>query len=165
MKNVSAYALLPILALLATVSLGQQNTQVDSLFRVSQTQFNKRIQAVGGRTVMVPMYSWETNNNKLYTDSTAKVEIQSLYKMIKNGYKVCDLAVNYSQDPGSYKNGGELIPRSADQYADGYRNAISKLSIGEVSPPFKTEYGYHIAQLISVRDDVYKTRHILLRVE
>ncbi|MBO0929822.1 peptidylprolyl isomerase [Fibrella aquatilis] len=165
MKNALLCTLLSFLVLHKTNSFGQQGTQVDSLFWASQMQFNKQIQAVDGKTVIVPMYSWETNNNKRYTDSTANIEIQSLYKMLQNGYNFHDLAVDYSQDPGSYRNGGELIPRNADQYVDDYRDAISKLSIGELSPPFKTEYGYHIAQLISVKGDVYKTRHILLRVE
>lgn len=165
MKIPLIFALLSVLVFLKTASFAQSDQKIDSLFWESQTQFNKKIQAVGGKLEVVPMYSRVTNNNKFYTDSTANVEIQSLYKMIQSGSDFYDLAVKYSQDPGSYKKGGELRPTSMEEYVEEYRKAILTLKVNEISPPFKSIYGYHIAQLISVKNGVYVSRHILLRVD
>ncbi|MBC8152372.1 MAG: peptidylprolyl isomerase [Bacteroidetes bacterium] len=111
------------------------------------------------------LYSRETNNNTRYTDSTAKVEIESLYKMLQNGYDFSGLAVRYSQDPGSYKVGGELGLSTMRDYVFEYRNVVMGLTVNEISPPFLTEYGYHIVQLIGKKDGLYNTRHILLRTD
>lgn len=111
------------------------------------------------------MYSRETNNNVRYTDSTASVEIMSIYKMLQNGYDFSGLAVRYSQDPGSYKVGGELGFSTMSNYVDAYRRVALGLAVNEVSKPFKTEYGYHIVQLIAKKERLYNTRHILLRTD
>lgn len=110
-------------------------------------------------------YSRETNNNVRYTDSTARVEIMSIYKMLQNGYDFSGLAVRYSQDPGSYAVGGELGFSSLSNYVEEYRRVALSLAVNEVSKPFKTEFGYHIVQLIAKKEGLYDTRHILLRTE
>ncbi|AKD56642.1 peptidylprolyl isomerase [Spirosoma radiotolerans] len=110
-------------------------------------------------------YNRETNNNKTYNDSTAKVEIYTIYELLKHGEKFDNMAIKFSQDPGSYKEGGALRPSTMEGYVGEYRNIVLNLSIDEISIPFKTEYGYHIVQLISKKDDVYGTRHILLRID
>ncbi len=166
MKNALFFTLLPVLMLLKITSYSQPKTAIDSIIDNTQVIFKgETIIDVGGKSTLMPMYSRVTNNNKFYTDSTANVDSQSLYKMIQNGSSFHDLAVNYSQDPGSYRKGGELRPTNMDEYVEEYRNAILKLKINEISPPFKSMYGYHIAQLISVKDGVYVSRHILLRVD
>jgi parvulin-like peptidyl-prolyl isomerase len=111
------------------------------------------------------LYSRETNNNTIYTDSTAKKEILTLYNLILNGQDFSDIAFKYSQDPGSYKQGGELRPTAMNEYVYEYREAVFKLSLNEISKPFKSEYGYHIVQLIAKKDSVYISKHILLRVD
>ena len=166
MNDFPFFALLTVLLLLKTVSFAQPKTALDSIISNTQVIFKgETIYDVGGNSRIAPMYSRVTNNNKFYTDSTARVDSQLLYKMIQNGSDFYDLAVNYSQDPGSYKKGGELKPTFMDEYVEEYRKAILKLKIGEISLPFKSMYGYHIAQLISVKDGIYVSRHILLRLD
>ncbi|MBO0939562.1 peptidylprolyl isomerase [Fibrella sp. HMF5335] len=120
---------------------------------------------VGGNATLVLMYSRVTNNNVVYTDSTAILEIQSLYRMLKNGYNFHDLAVKYSQDPGSYKSGGTLKPSTTDDYVPEFRSAVLALTKDGISRPFKTDFGYHIVQLVGVKEGLYTARHILLRVD
>lgn len=111
------------------------------------------------------LYNRETNNNLVYNDSTAKVEIFSIYSLIKKGEKFEEVAIKYSQDPGSYKLGGLLNPSTMEEYVPEYKAVTLKLAISELSMPFKTDFGYHIVQLISKKDKVYTTRHILLRID
>ena len=166
MKNTLVYALSIVLALLMNVSFGQSKMELDSIISNAQVIFKgETIIGVGGKSTLMPMYSRVTNNNKFYTDLTANIEIQSLYKMLQNGYAFHDLAVTYSQDPGSYKKGGVLEPTTMDEYVSEFRSTILTLKPDEISKPFKTNFGYHIAQLIAVKDGIYTTRHILLRVD
>ncbi len=121
--------------------------------------------ALVSHAVNAQLVSRATNNNVVYTDSTAKVEIQSIYKMLQNGYDFSGLAIRYSQDPGSYKAGGELGFSTMSNYVPEYKNVVLGLAVNEISRPFKSEYGYHIVQLIGRKDELYNTRHILLRVD
>lgn len=58
-----------------------------------------------------------------------------------------ELAAKYSQDSGSKNKGGELgwVPRGAA--IKEFEDAVFNLKKGEITKPFKTPYGYHIAQL------------------
>ncbi|QKZ11869.1 peptidylprolyl isomerase [Spirosoma sp. KUDC1026] len=110
-------------------------------------------------------YNRLTNNNVNYNDSTAKVAIGALSDSLHQGKSFTDLAFKYSQDPGSYKQGGELKPNTMEGFVKEYKKAVFKLNPGETSLPFRSEFGYHIVQLVSRKDNVFVTRHILLRVD
>lgn len=118
-----------------------------------------------GNAATAQLPAHETNNNVRYTDSTAQVEIRSIHKMLVNGYDFAGLAVRYSQDSGSYKAGGELGLSAMKDYTSEYRSVVLTLAVDELSHPFRTEFGYHIVQLIAKKDGFYNTRHILLRVD
>ncbi|RZL30618.1 MAG: hypothetical protein EOO96_17770 [Pedobacter sp.] len=45
------------------------------------------------------------------------------------------------------------------------KEAVLKLAPNELSKPFRSDYGYHIVQLVSKKDNVFVTRHILLRTD
>jgi peptidyl-prolyl cis-trans isomerase SurA len=84
-------------------------------------------------------------------------------QVLKKEKDFATLAVIYSEDPGSATNGGELgmVPKGAmvaefDAVAFGLQD-------GEVSNVFKTQFGYHLMQMIERRGQKYNARHILLR--
>ncbi len=79
----------------------------------------------------------------------AKSKIQDIYKQVLNNEDFGKLAGQYSQDPGSSKNGGELpwlgtgnIIPEFEQVAFGFNQD------GQISEPFQTAYGWHIAKRI-----------------
>ncbi|WP_461139314.1 peptidylprolyl isomerase [Spirosoma pomorum] len=110
------------------------------------------------------VHSIKTNNDIQYIDSTAKVTIDSIYNLLVAGHDFRDLAFKYSQDASSYKQGGELAFTTMKEYVSEYRNAILGLTLNGISKPFRTKFGYHIAQLLSKKDSIYRTKHILIRV-
>lgn len=74
------------------------------------------------------------------------------------------LARFYSQDPGSSRNGGEMDYMGRGQLVPEFANAAFSLSDPQkVSKIVKTEFGYHIIQLVDKRGDKVKVRHILLK--
>jgi peptidyl-prolyl cis-trans isomerase SurA len=63
-----------------------------------------------------------------------------------------EAAREYSQDLESAKKGGYLGWFSLEEMPESFRSEIESLKVGEISQPFKTEYGYHIVKLLNRRD-------------
>ena len=82
----------------------------------------------------------------------------------ENGANFRSKALFNSDDPGSKKNGGALPPmnRSRPRMVKEFREVAFSLQEGEISEPFKTQYGYHIILLEKIRGQEYDVRHILM---
>lgn len=95
-----------------------------------------------------------------------KLEVKDkLYKLrrrILDGESFSTLAIMYSEDPGSAKNGGELGFFTHGDMVPEFESTAFNLREGEISEVVETEYGFHIIQLIERRDDYINCRHILL---
>ncbi len=61
-------------------------------------------------------------------------------------------AKTYSQDPGSAINGGDLGWEEGSTFVPEFAAQADKLKEGEISPPFRTQFGWHIVQLLGRRD-------------
>lgn len=62
-----------------------------------------------------------------------------------------ELAKQHSEDPGSKLNGGELGWAEADIFVPAFRDTLNRLELNEISEPFRTEHGWHIAQVLERR--------------
>ena len=82
---------------------------------------------------------------------------------IKKGDDFATLAVLYSEDPGSAKQGGELGMFKRGDMLPEFEAAAFKLKPGEVSDVVETEDGFHIIQMIERRGEYVNVRHILLQ--
>lgn len=67
------------------------------------------------------------------------------------------IATETSEDPGSKTNGGDLGTFSAGDMVPEFENRLKTLSPNAISEPFKTQFGYHIAKLISYTPGSTKT--------
>lgn len=74
-------------------------------------------------------------------------EAKKLYDEIKKGADFEKLAKEKSADKGSGANGGELGWFTKDKMVPEFAEAAFKLKKGEVSPPVKTEFGWHIIKV------------------
>lgn len=87
----------------------------------------------------------------LVRDTTAvgKSKIDSIYQKILAKEAFEDLAKQYSEDPGSKNNGGNLGKFKAGRMVKPFSDAAFGLqNEGDVSKPFKTRFGWHIVKLI-----------------
>ncbi|KND59750.1 Peptidyl-prolyl cis-trans isomerase [Candidatus Burkholderia verschuerenii] len=80
-------------------------------------------------------------------------QAKDLIAKIKGGASFEDLAKQYSKDPGSGKNGGDLDWSSPSAYVPEFGAAAAKLKKGEVTPePVKTQFGWHIIRMDDSRE-------------
>jgi len=82
--------------------------------------------------------------------------------ILENGASFATKAVLYSKDPGSRSNGGKYTIGRQDPFAKEFKNNAFSLQEGEVSKPFKTDFGYHILTVDKIRGQKVDVRHILL---
>ncbi|MVM29618.1 hypothetical protein GO755_06205 [Spirosoma sp. HMF4905] len=106
----------------------------------------------------------ETNNKVHYDKLTGKKEINLLYQKLRAGYAFDKLAQQYSQDYGSYTSGGNLGWQKLDQFVPVFSKTVDGITKAQFSKPFKTEFGYHIVQLLDKKEGEVLVRHILLKV-
>jgi peptidyl-prolyl cis-trans isomerase SurA len=93
----------------------------------------------------------------------ARQKLLDIRSQILAGKSFNVLAVMYSEDPESAKNGGEIGYRVRGELEKPYADAAFSLTKNTVSKIVETKYGFHIIQLIDRKGDMVNTRHILIR--
>ena len=79
-------------------------------------------------------------------------EINEIYGKLISGADFSTLAAEHSKDPGSASKGGELGWFGYGIMVKDFQDAAYELrEIGEISKPFKTQFGYHIVKLLGKR--------------
>jgi peptidyl-prolyl cis-trans isomerase SurA len=95
-------------------------------------------------------------------EEEAKRRLNELRDRILAGENFNELALKYSEDPSARQNGGEMGFVGRGSMVPPYEAMAFKLRKGEISIPFKSQFGHHIMQLIERRGNEYNSRHILL---
>jgi peptidyl-prolyl cis-trans isomerase SurA len=91
--------------------------------------------------------------NALQDDATVRQRLEQIRQRVLSGQETFAVAAAAaSQDPGSASEGGDLGWQSPDVFDPTFSEAVEKLKVGEISEPFKTQYGWHIAQLLGRRN-------------
>lgn len=84
-------------------------------------------------------------------DGAAAKLAGELRARLDKGEDFATLARQYSDDTGSAAGGGELGWAGKGTYVAPFEAALFAASPGQISPPVKTEFGYHIIQLEEIR--------------
>jgi len=81
------------------------------------------------------------------SDAETEALARSIYDQLQNGADFAELAQEYSEDPGSALNGGDLGWTAGDEFVPEFQQALAATPTGEISEPFKTQYGWHVLQV------------------
>ena len=98
-------------------------------------------------------------------DLEVKAKLRDFKKRVENGDNFATLAIMYSEDPGSARNGGEMDYVGRAMLDQAFATEAFSLKPNQISKVVKSEYGYHIIQLIDRKGEKIKCRHILLKAK
>ena len=88
--------------------------------------------------------------NDKTTDAQAKAKIEDIQARLAKGEKFEALAKEFSQDPGSANNGGDLGFAGPGVYDPDFETALYALNKDQVSAPVRTTFGWHLIKLLGV---------------
>ena len=89
--------------------------------------------------------------NRIRTELDSEIKIKEIRTEIINGASFSDLAAEFSDDPGSKQEGGNLGWAGEGLYATEFEEAIKKANLNEITEPFLTEFGWHILEVLGTR--------------
>lgn len=84
----------------------------------------------------------------------AEEKAKELLKRVKNGEDFAKLAIEFSQDPGSAKQGGDLGYFPKGMMVQEFEKVAFELQPGEISDLVKTDYGYHIIKVVDKKSEL-----------
>jgi peptidyl-prolyl cis-trans isomerase SurA len=116
--------------------------------------FNSELEL--GQIIMFPKVSQSEKKRALK-------KIQDLRTEILQGADFSVKAIQYSEDPGSYLDGGNLGYINRGELVPEFEAVAYKLKEGELSEPVETPFGYHLIIVDEKRGDKLKARHILIK--
>jgi len=85
-------------------------------------------------------------------DDEARESLLQLKQRIEQGEKFADLANEYSEDPGSKIKGGDLGWANPGTFVPAFERVMGSLSADEISAPFKSQFGWHLMQVLDRRE-------------
>ncbi|EMC0410656.1 peptidylprolyl isomerase SurA, partial [Vibrio fluvialis] len=89
----------------------------------------------------------------ILSDEGAQKQLNEFIRRIKAGEATFgELAQQYSQDPGSAAQNGELGYQTPDLYVPEFKHQVETLPVGQISQPFKTVHGWHIVEVLDRRE-------------
>ena len=89
--------------------------------------------------------------NAIRDEEATRLQAREIYDRLQGGEDLADLARQYSDDPGSKNSGGELGWQPPGVFAPEFQIRIDQLQPGEISQPFRTQFGWHVAKVLDRR--------------
>lgn len=103
--------------------------------------------------------------NQYGSDEQNLEEANKLYSRLANGEDFSSLAKEFSKDPGSAQNGGDLGYFNKGMMVKEFEEAVFNGNVGEVQKPVKTSFGYHIIKVTDRSNKKYIVEKIVNQVK
>jgi parvulin-like peptidyl-prolyl isomerase len=81
-----------------------------------------------------------------------ETEAEAAYKLLTSGVDFATVAKRYSKDTGSGANGGDLGWFGKGAMVAEFETAAFSQKVGEIGKPVKSQFGYHIIQVLGHED-------------
>lgn len=94
-----------------------------------------------------PKFEYKASHILVDTEEKAK----NIRVELDNGKSFSDLAKKYSSDANA-QIGGDLGYFSAEMMVESFSDTVANLSINQISQPVRTDFGWHIIQLVDKRE-------------
>jgi len=90
--------------------------------------------------------------NQVVSDDDARTRLEQLRERITQGDDFATLARSHSDDKASAIKGGDLGWVNPGDLVPRFEEQMDRLGAGQLSPPFETQFGWHIVQMLERRD-------------
>jgi peptidyl-prolyl cis-trans isomerase SurA len=112
---------------------------------------------VRGGTAPRPVAQYRVRHILVRTDARtsqgeARSQLERIAQRIAAGENFAELARTLSQDPGSAVKGGDLGWVKPGTMVPQFEAVMAQLAPGQVSPPFKTRFGWHVLEVLERRE-------------
>lgn len=97
--------------------------------------------------------------NEVLDDTAVEQKLLQLRRRIEEGEDFADVARIESEDPGSAPLGGDLGWTSPGTFTPAFEDQIGRLDPGQMSQPFRTEFGWHLV-LLEAREERDTTEEV-----
>ena len=91
--------------------------------------------------------------SEIRTENQAEELINSIYQRLVEGEDFKQLARQFSEDPGSKMDGGELGWSNPGDYDPAFEQTLNATEIGQLSEPVKSSFGWHIIEVMDRRNE------------
>lgn len=95
--------------------------------------------------------------------AAARQKLEEIRQRIVAGEDFATLARQYSEDPASAEDGGELGFFKKKELVPEYEAAALRLEPGQISNVVESMFGFHLIQMIERKGQEFNTRHILIK--
>ena len=89
--------------------------------------------------------------NAIEDDETVRQKLERIRERVLNGEDFAAIAAVSSADPGSATRGGDLGWTGPGTFVPIFEQEVDKLQVDQISQPFKSQFGWHIVQLLGRR--------------
>ena len=89
--------------------------------------------------------------------------LKEIKKEVEDGASFKMKAILYSDDPGVTQNNGFYTIERNSPFVKEFKEAAFSLEEGEISQPFKSDFGYHILMVEKIRGKQRDVYHILMQ--
>jgi len=139
-----------------TSKINISDADIASFYNANRGSFNLPEPQVHMATIVVTPQpdpnARNLKNDKAKTDEEAQRKIKAIEARLRQGEDFTMMAQNYSEDPQTTPNGGDLgfVPESSlEKTSPELRKMIMSLQPGQMSPIIHTPEGYRILKVIS----------------
>lgn len=156
------------------------DSSVDSFYQANLDSYHRPEQRRATQILISDSKkAWEADGHDVYNLSKVEMErkarerAEELYRQIKNGASIKELAAKYSHDSYTKADSGSLGFFGRNDMVPEFEKPVFALKKGELSKPFKTRFGYHIVKMdeiipedtLPLTDDLRDQIRIYLRRE
>jgi len=132
------------------------DADVTNFYNANKESFNLAEPQVHMAQILVTPFQGQPvrnlKNSKATSDADAQAKIKDISARLQRGEDFGMLAQNYSEDPESAPNGGDMgfVPQSGlEKASPELRKLVDSLQPGTNSPPVRTQDGYRILKVIT----------------